>query len=70
VKLLLNAEELCGWLERYSFNALLRQLHGIRRTLPAWIGKRYMDTPLLSAVFQVVMGGVLVFLAGWLIGMG
>ena len=36
----------------------------------AWIRKRYMDTPLLSAIFQVVVGGVLVFLAGWLIGMG
>jgi len=36
----------------------------------AWIRKRYMDTPLLSAIFQVVVGGVLVFLAGWLIGAG
>jgi rubrerythrin len=36
----------------------------------AWIRKRYMDTPLVAAVFQVVVGGVLVFLAGWLIGMG
>jgi len=36
----------------------------------AWIRKRYMDTPLLSAVLQVVVGGVLVFLAGWLMGMG
>ncbi len=36
----------------------------------AWIRKRFMDTPLLSAVFQVVVGGVLVFLAGWLIGAG
>ncbi|HVU17320.1 MAG TPA: ferritin family protein [Candidatus Didemnitutus sp.] len=34
----------------------------------AWIRKRYMDTPLLSAVFQVVVGGALVFFAGWLIG--
>jgi len=34
----------------------------------AWIRKRYMDTPLLSAIFQVVVGGVLVFLTGWLIG--
>jgi rubrerythrin len=34
----------------------------------AWIRKRYMDTRLLSAIFQVVVGGVLVFLAGWLIG--
>jgi len=36
----------------------------------AWIRKRYMDTPLLSATFQVIVGGVLVFLAGWLIGAG
>jgi rubrerythrin len=36
----------------------------------SWIRNRYMDTPLLSATFQVVVGGVLVFLAGWLIGSG
>lgn len=36
----------------------------------SWIRKRYMDTPLLAAVFQVVVGGVLVFIAGWLIGSG
>ncbi|HXT11015.1 MAG TPA: ferritin family protein [Candidatus Angelobacter sp.] len=36
----------------------------------AWIRKRYMDTALLQAIFQVVVGGVLVFLAGWLIGAG
>jgi len=36
----------------------------------SWIRKRYMDTPLLSAIFQVVVGGVLVFLVGWLIGAG
>jgi rubrerythrin len=34
----------------------------------AWVRKRYMDTPLTSAVFQVVLGGVLVFLTGILIG--
>lgn len=34
----------------------------------AWIRWRYMDTPLLAATFQVVVGGVLVFLAGWFIG--
>ena len=34
----------------------------------AWIRKRYMDTPLLQAVFQVVLGGILVFLTGILIG--
>jgi VIT1/CCC1 family predicted Fe2+/Mn2+ transporter len=36
----------------------------------SWIRWRYMDTPLLAATFQVVVGGVLVFLAGWLIGAG
>jgi hypothetical protein len=34
----------------------------------AWIRNRFMDTPLLSAIFQVVLGGVLVFLAGIIIG--
>jgi len=29
-----------------------------------------MDTPLLSAVFQVVVGGALVFITGWVIGAG
>jgi len=33
-----------------------------------WIRHRYMDTPLLSAAFQVVVGGVLVFVTGILIG--
>jgi erythrin-vacuolar iron transport family protein len=34
----------------------------------SWIRHHYMDTPLLSAIFQVVLGGVLVFLTGILIG--
>jgi rubrerythrin len=34
----------------------------------SWVRHRYMDTPLLSAAFQVVVGGVLVFLAGIVIG--
>jgi rubrerythrin len=34
----------------------------------AYIRYRYMDTPFLSAAFQVVVGGTLVFLAGILIG--
>ena len=29
---------------------------------------KYMDTPFMSASFQVIVGGLLVFLAGWLIG--
>ena len=34
----------------------------------SWIRYRYMDTPLLAAAFQVMVGGALVFLAGILIG--
>ncbi len=34
----------------------------------SWIRHRYMDTPLLSAAFQVMVGGALVFAAGILIG--
>jgi rubrerythrin len=34
----------------------------------SYIRHRYMDTPLLSAAFQVGLGGVLVFLTGILIG--
>ena len=34
----------------------------------AWIRTRYMDTPFLRAMFQVVVGGVLVLLAGIVIG--
>jgi rubrerythrin len=35
----------------------------------AWIRHRYMDTPLLSATFQVVVGGTVVFIIGILLGM-
>jgi rubrerythrin len=34
----------------------------------SWIRHHFMDTPLTSAIFQVVVGGVLVFLTGILIG--
>jgi erythrin-vacuolar iron transport family protein len=34
----------------------------------SWIRHRYMDTPLWAAILQVVVGGLLVFLAGVLIG--
>ena len=34
----------------------------------SYIRNKYMDTPFLSAAFQVIVGGVLVFLAGILIG--
>lgn len=35
-----------------------------------WIQNRYMQTPWLKAIFQVVLGGALVFAAGALIGSG
>lgn len=34
----------------------------------AWIRRRFMDTSLTSAVIQVVLGGLLVFGVGVLIG--
>src|SRR5712691_1373989 len=34
----------------------------------SYIRHRYMDTPFLQASFQVIVGGVLVLLTGWLIG--
>jgi len=33
-----------------------------------WMRSHYMDTPVLSAAMQVVLGGVLVFLTGYFIG--
>ena len=36
----------------------------------AWIQNRFMETPWLKAVFQVVLGGALVFAAGVIIGSG
>jgi rubrerythrin len=40
----------------------------VELTAISFVRQRYMDTPFLSAAFQVVVGGVLVFLAGILIG--
>ena len=34
----------------------------------AWIRYKYMDTPLLKAAFQIVVGGAIVFAAGIMIG--
>jgi rubrerythrin len=41
---------------------------GIELAAISYIRHRYMDTPILSAAFQVVLGGALVFLTGILIG--
>jgi rubrerythrin len=40
----------------------------VELTVISWIRTKYMDTPFLQASFQVVVGGVLVFVAGILIG--
>jgi hypothetical protein len=34
----------------------------------SWVRTRYMETPFWSATYQVVVGGVLVLLAGIFIG--
>ena len=36
----------------------------------SFIRYKYMDTPIFSAAFQVIVGGLLVFFAGWAIGAG
>jgi rubrerythrin len=40
----------------------------VELALISWIRYRYMDTPFMSAAFQVMVGGALVFTAGILIG--
>jgi len=40
----------------------------IELSVISWIRHHFMDTPLLSAIFQVVLGGILVFVTGVLIG--
>ncbi len=41
---------------------------GVELLTISYIRHRYMDTPFLSAAFQVIVGGTLVFVAGVLIG--
>ena len=36
--------------------------------LIAWVRARYMDTPMLKAIFQIVLGGAIVLATGILIG--
>jgi rubrerythrin len=52
----------------YTATAVAVAVVAVELGVIAWIRNRYMDTPLTSAVFQVVVGGVLVFLTGILIG--
>jgi len=48
--------------------ALAMFLVAIELLVISWIRKRYMDTPFLRAAFQVIVGGVCVFVVGILIG--
>lgn len=41
---------------------------GVELGVISYIRHRYMDTPFLQAAFQVIVGGVLVFFTGYLIG--
>jgi rubrerythrin len=52
----------------YTATALAFVVVALELAAISWIRTRYMDTPFLHAAFQVVVGGVLVFAAGILIG--
>jgi len=52
----------------YAATTLAFVVVAIELAAISWIRTRYMDTPFLQAAFQVVVGGVLVFVAGILIG--
>jgi len=52
----------------YVATGLAFAVVAVELTVISWIRTRYMDTPFLQAAFQVVVGGVLVFAVGILIG--
>jgi erythrin-vacuolar iron transport family protein len=52
----------------YVATALAFAVVAVELIAISWIRTRYMDTPFLQAAFQVVVGGVLVFAVGILIG--
>lgn len=52
----------------YTATAVAAAVVLLELAVIAWIRNRYMDTPLLAAAFQVVIGGLLVFAAGIAIG--
>lgn len=54
-----------------SFNVAMSvamTIVGFELFVIAWIRHRYMDTPLVKAAIQIIIGGVIVFLAGVFIG--
>jgi rubrerythrin len=52
----------------YTATAVAFGVVAVELAAISWIRTRYMDTPFLQAAFQVVVGGVLVFAVGILIG--
>jgi rubrerythrin len=52
----------------YYATAIAVVVVAVELAVISWIRHHYMDTPLLSAIFQVVLGGTLVFITGILIG--
>ena len=52
----------------YYATALAVAIVAVELGVIAWIRHRYMDTPLMAAAFQVIVGGTLVFIVGILIG--
>ncbi len=52
----------------WTATAIAAAVVAVELAVIAWIRNRYMDTPLLAAAFQVVVGGLLVFATGILIG--
>jgi rubrerythrin len=52
----------------YAATTLAFAVVAVELAAISWIRTHYMDTPFLQAAFQVVIGGVLVFVAGILIG--
>ncbi len=54
----------------YTATALAIAVVLVELAVISWIRAHFMDTPLLRAAFQVVVGGLLVFGAGVLIGSG
>jgi len=52
----------------YAATVIAFAVVALELAIISWIRTHYMDTPFLQAAFQVVVGGVLVFAAGILIG--
>jgi rubrerythrin len=52
----------------YVATSLAFAVVAVELAVISWIRTHFMDTPFLQAAFQVVVGGVLVFIAGILIG--